>query len=80
VWSSMNILTTYRTFVGITTLCQRWGMINILRSWKHVGWRNYTVSVGTKLKTKYNMKNFLKALFIGYFTIGVIDHFTKKKK
>jgi hypothetical protein len=54
-------------------------MTIILRSWKHVGWRNYIVNVGKKLKTKYNMKNFLKALFIGYFTIGVIDHFTKKK-
>jgi hypothetical protein len=54
-------------------------MINILRSWKHVRWRNYTVNVGNKLNTIYNMKNFLKALIIGYFTIGVIDHFTKKK-
>jgi hypothetical protein len=75
----MNIPTTYRTFVGIIMFCQRWGMINILRNWKHVGWKTYTVFVGEKLKTKYNMKNFLKALIIGYFTIGIIDFFRKKK-
>jgi hypothetical protein len=75
----MNILTTYRTFVGIIMFCQGWGMKNILRRLKHVRWRNYTVNVGNKLNTIYNMKNFLKALIIGYFTIGVIDHFTKKK-
>ena len=55
-------------------------MINTLRRLKLGEWNASTVFVGTKLKTKYNMKNFLKALFIGYFTIGVIDHFTKKKK
>jgi hypothetical protein len=54
-------------------------MTNTLRRLKHVCLKKGTVFVGTKLKTKYNMKNFLKALIIGYFTIGVIDHFTKKK-
>jgi hypothetical protein len=43
---SMNILTTFRTFVGIIMFCQRWGMINILRSWKLGEWKNYIVFVG----------------------------------
>jgi hypothetical protein len=46
--SSMNIPTTFRTFVGIIMFCQRWGMINILRSWKLGEWKNYIVFVGMK--------------------------------
>ena len=42
-------------------------------------WNVSIVFVGIKLKTKYNMKNFLKALFVGYVVVGVIDHLTKKK-
>jgi hypothetical protein len=32
----MNIPITYRTFVGIITFCQRWGMINTHRRLKLV--------------------------------------------
>jgi hypothetical protein len=45
---SMNIPTTFRTFVGIIMFCQGWGMINILRSWKLGEWKNYIVFVGMK--------------------------------
>jgi len=54
VLSFMNMLTTYRTFVGIIMSCQRWGMINILRSWKHVVWRISIVFVGMILNRSFN--------------------------
>jgi hypothetical protein len=50
VWSelsSMSILTTYRTFVGIIMFCQRWGIIITLRRRKHVWLKIGTVIVGT---------------------------------
>jgi hypothetical protein len=46
VLSFMNILTTYRTFVGIIMFSLRWGMINILRRERHEQWKSYTLSVG----------------------------------
>jgi hypothetical protein len=53
VLSFMNMLTTYRTFVGITTYYRRWGMTNILRRLKHVWLKLCIVFVGTKLKIRY---------------------------
>jgi hypothetical protein len=46
----MNILTTYRTFVGIIMFSLRWDIINILRRRKPDLQKSYTLSVGGRLK------------------------------
>jgi hypothetical protein len=46
----MNMLTTFRTFVGIIILSLRWDIINIHRRRKPELQKIYTLSVGGRLK------------------------------
>ena len=75
----MNILTTFRIYVGMGTPFRRWGIINTLRKLKLTLWKGSIVYVGKKLKPKFNMRTFLKALFFGYVIIWIVDLLTKKK-
>jgi hypothetical protein len=50
VLSFMNILTTFRTFVGIIIPSLRWDIINILRRRRQELQKSYTLSVGGRLK------------------------------
>jgi len=50
VLSSMNMLTTFRTFVGIIIPSLRWDIINIHRRRKPELQKIYTLSVGGRLK------------------------------
>jgi hypothetical protein len=68
----MNILTTFRTYVGITTPFEKWGIINTLRKLRLELWNVSIVYVGKKLKTKYNMRKLLYYLFLGWLVAGLI--------